>query len=109
MNERRDTAGIRDILTVLFKHKQKIVITFLAVVVVITIGTFLITPTYEAKSSLLVKFGREYLYTPEVGEGRPTPLAISSEELLNSEVQILMNHDLIEKVIDHQDRFDPLS
>lgn len=98
MNERRDT-GLRDVLTVLFKHKQKIIITFLAVVIVITGGTFLMSPTYEAKSSLLVKFGREYLYTPEVGEGRPTPMAISQEELLNSEVQILSNRDIIEKVI----------
>ncbi len=100
MNERHNLSSIRDILTVLFKHKQKIIVTFLVVVIAITLGTFLISPTYEAKSSLLVKFGREYLYTPEVGEGRPTPLAISQEELINSEVQILMNHDLIGKVID---------
>ena len=69
MNERRDLENARDILTVLFKHKQKIIITFLTVVIAITVGSLLISPTYEAKSSLLVKFGREYLYTPEVGEG----------------------------------------
>ena len=94
-----NTGSVRDILTVLFKHKQKIIITFFAVVAAVTIGTFLISPTYEAKSSLLVKFGREYLYTPEVGEGRPTPMASGQEELLNSEVQILMNHDIIGKVL----------
>lgn len=94
-----NTGSVRDILTVLFKHKQKIIITFFAVVAAVTIGTFLISPTYEAKSSLLVKFGREYLYTPEVGEGRPTLMASGQEELLNSEVQILMNHDIIGKVL----------
>ena len=97
MNE--NAGSIRDILTVLFKHKQKIIITFLSVVVAVTVGTFLVSPTYEAKSSLLVKFGREYFYTPEVGEGRPTPLTSGQEELLNSEVQILMNHDIIGKVL----------
>ncbi len=96
---RHDMKSIRDVLTVLFKHKQKIIVTFLVVVVAITIGTFLITPTYEAKSSLLVKFGREYFYTPEVGEGRPTPLSMDQEGLINSEVQIFMDQDLIRKVI----------
>jgi uncharacterized protein involved in exopolysaccharide biosynthesis len=99
MNERHDTGSVRDILTVLFKHKQKIIITFLSVVIIITIGTFLISPTYEAKSTLLVKFGREYLYTPEVGEGRPMSMTVGQEELLNSEVQILTNNEIIDKVI----------
>lgn len=97
MNEK--PGSTRDILTMLFKQKKKIIITFFAVVIVITLGTFLISPTYEASSSLLVKFGREYLYTPEVGDGRPMSMATSQEELLNSEVQILTNRDLIEKVI----------
>lgn len=89
----------RDILTILFKQKKKIVVTFFAVVIAITTITFLIPPTYEATSSLLVKFGREYLYTPEVGEGRPMTVATGQEELLNSEVHILTNRDLVEKVI----------
>lgn len=91
--------SMRDILTVLFKHKRKIIVTFLSIVIAITVGTFLIAPTYEAKSSLLVKSGREYFYTPEVGDGRPTPLSAGQEELLNSEVQILMNDDIIGKVV----------
>jgi uncharacterized protein involved in exopolysaccharide biosynthesis len=99
MSERRDLESVRDLLTVLFKHKQKIIITFLTVVIVITVGSLLVSPTYEAKSSLLVKFGREYLYTPEVGDARPTPMTLSPEELINSEVQILTNRDLIGKVI----------
>jgi uncharacterized protein involved in exopolysaccharide biosynthesis len=95
----RESGSARDILTVLFKHKQKIVAAFLVVVIAVAVGTFLTAPTYEAKSSLLVKFGREYFYTPEVGEGRPTPLSTGQEELINSEVQILTDNDLIGKVI----------
>jgi uncharacterized protein involved in exopolysaccharide biosynthesis len=96
MNEK--PGSTRDILTVLFKQKKKIIVTFFAVVIVITLGTFLIRPTYEASSSLLVKFGREYLYTPEVGDNRPMTMT-GQEELFNSEIQILTNRDLIEKVI----------
>jgi uncharacterized protein involved in exopolysaccharide biosynthesis len=90
---------MRDVLTVLFKQKRKIIVTFLVIVVGITAGTLLISPTYEAHSTLLVKFGREYLYRPEVGDARPMSPAVSQEELINSEVQILTNRDIVERVI----------
>jgi uncharacterized protein involved in exopolysaccharide biosynthesis len=97
--ERRDTGSIRDILTVLFKQKRKIIVTFLIIVIGITAATLLASPTYEARSTLLVKFGREYLYKPEVGDSRSPMAQGSQEELINSEVQILTNRDLIEQVI----------
>lgn len=97
--ENRDTGSMRDILTVLFKQKRKIIITFLIIVAGITVGTLLISPTYEARSTLLVKFGREYLYKPEVGDARSPMAQGGQEELINSEVQILTNRDLIEQVI----------
>ena len=91
------TRGLRDFLTIPFKHKYKILVTFLATVAVVTAGSFLIAPTYEAKSTLLVKFGREHIHRPEAGESAFIPL--SQEEVINSEVQILSSQDLIEKVI----------
>jgi uncharacterized protein involved in exopolysaccharide biosynthesis len=102
--EQPNQAGnLRDFLTVLFKHKETILIVFFAVIVTVTVGSFLLPPTYEAKSSLLVKFGREYIYRPEVGErgssdSRPL-IPLNQEEVINSEIQILSSRDLIEKVI----------
>ncbi|MGD0236687.1 MAG: GumC family protein [Syntrophorhabdales bacterium] len=105
IDERQDIgtqAGtLRDFLAILFKHKTKILVVFFSVVITVTVGSFLLSPTYEAKSSVLVKFGRENLYRPEVGDkgaiisvGQP-----NQEEILNSEIEILTNRDLMDKVI----------
>jgi uncharacterized protein involved in exopolysaccharide biosynthesis len=102
MNQKQDTgSSLRDFLTVLFKHKAKIATIFFATVVTVTVGSFLLTPTYEAKSTLLIKFGREYIYRPEVGDKIPAiPInPINQDETVNSELKILTTRDLIERVI----------
>jgi uncharacterized protein involved in exopolysaccharide biosynthesis len=90
--------GVRDFLSVVFKHKTKIVTVFIAVVVTVTATSFLMAPVYKAESSLLVKMGREYLNRPEVGRNEPV-MSLSQEEITNSEIQILTNRDLAEQVI----------
>ncbi len=90
--------GLREHLTVLFKHKRKILAVFVTVLATAAAAAFLMTPIYKADSSLLVKIGREYLNRPEVGENTPA-MALSQEEINNSEIQILTNRDLAEKVI----------
>lgn len=90
--------SIRDALAVLFKYKYRILILFFAVAVPVTVGSIMVPPTYEATSSLLIKFGREFIYQPEVGGGSH-PTFFHREEILNSELQILTSHDLIEKTI----------
>ena len=104
MEQQNQAISLRDFLTVLFKHKQTILIIFSAVIVTVTIGSFLLPPTYEAKSSLLVKFGREYVYRSEVGERGSSDMGPlippNQEEVINSEIQILTSRDLIDKVIE---------
>jgi uncharacterized protein involved in exopolysaccharide biosynthesis len=101
MEQERETSSLRDFLTVLFKHKSKILLIFLFTVITVSAGTFLIASVYEAKSSLLVKFGREYIYRPEVGDTKSTVSfqSFNQEEAIRSEIQILTSNDLIEKVI----------
>ena len=98
---KRDMDGLRDFLTVIFKHKVKIIAVFLAIVITAGAAVFLLPPTYQAESTLLVKFGREYIYHPVVGneQEEKDPPAISQEENVNSEINILTSQDLIEKVI----------
>lgn len=93
------SGGLRDFLTILFKHRTKVWVIFLATVLTVTIGSFLIPPTYEAKSSLMVKFGREYVNRPEVGNAQPFLMSLNQEEVVNSEIQILTSRELIEKVL----------
>ncbi len=104
--QRRDAAQqagtLRDFLTILFKHRTKMEAVFLGIVSMVIIGLALSTPTYEARSSVLIKLGREYLYQPEVGRDRTPVISLNQqnhEETINSEIQILTDRDLAEKVI----------
>lgn len=97
-NQARPVTGLREFLTVVFKYKAMILAVFVGIVVTVTAASFLISPVYQAEATILVKMGREYMNRPEVGNNAPV-MSLSQEEMLNSEIQILSNRDLIEKVI----------
>jgi uncharacterized protein involved in exopolysaccharide biosynthesis len=101
MEHEPQISGLREFLTILFKHKNKILIVFLSTFITVTAATLLQPPVYEAKSSVLVKFGREHIYQPEVGDTKQTISyqSFNQEEAISSEIQILTSKDLIEKVI----------
>ena len=65
-NQPPSPSSLRDFLYILFKRKVQILLFFFGTVCVVTIGTFLMPPTYEATSQILVKVGRENLYVPTV-------------------------------------------
>jgi uncharacterized protein involved in exopolysaccharide biosynthesis len=98
IDQQQDTGSIRDFLTVLFKHRTKILAIFFATVATVTIGSFLMSPVYEAKSSILVNVGREYIYRPEAADRGPM-VSLNQEEAVNSEINILTSRDLVESVI----------
>jgi uncharacterized protein involved in exopolysaccharide biosynthesis len=91
--------GVRDVLTVLFKRKAAIVATFCVVFGAMVVVTFALAPSYQSEAKLLVKFGRENIYRPEVGDDKTTVLQSNSEEVLNSEINILTSRDLVERVL----------
>lgn len=93
------SSSARDFLTVVFKHKAKIVTVFVAVVATALIGSFLMSPTYEAKTSLLMKIGREHLNRSDLGDNSPVNFNLRQEEVINSEIQILTNRDLLARVL----------
>lgn len=94
-------SSLRDSLHFLFKHKIQIVLFFLATVCIVTIGTLMTQPTYEAQSRILVKLGRENLYVPTLGtSGNPNPVInVNQEAQLNSELEILKSRALAEEVV----------
>ena len=99
--QRQESGNLRDLLSVLFKYYRTIVTVFVVTVCTVTLASFLVPPTYEAGSTLLVKLGRDYVYRPEVGETKiqiPQNL-IAQDEVINSEIEILRSRDLLEKVI----------
>jgi len=75
-----------------------VAVIFLSAVLAATVVSFLIPPVYEARSSLLVKSGREYVNRPETGDTGALML-LQMEEVVNSETRILSSRELIEKVL----------
>ena len=98
LNERTPTGGLREFLTVLFKHKSRIAAVLLLFVLIGLVLSFLLPPVYEARSTVLIKVGREYISNAEVGSARAL-LSLEQQEVLNSEIQIMSNRELIEKVV----------
>ena len=57
--ERYPERSLRDFLYILFRHKWKVILFFLAVMVTVTLGTFLVAEIYRAEAKLMVRIGRE--------------------------------------------------
>ena len=90
---------LQSLLQFTLRNRRRILTVFVSTVAVVMVGTFLLPKTYEATSLVLVKFGREYTYRPELGD---TPQNIpdrSRQTFVNTELQILHSQDLIESVV----------
>ena len=94
-------SSLRDILTVLFRQKYKILIFFLTVVVVVTVGTFLQPETYQSDAKILIRLGRESVtLEPTADVGKVMHVAQSREQEMNSELEILKSRDVVRGVVD---------
>jgi uncharacterized protein involved in exopolysaccharide biosynthesis len=93
---------LRELLTTLFKHKSRIATVFSLSVGIGLVASFVLPPVYEARSTVLIKVGREYFGSqagsPEGGNAR-TLLSLQQQEILNAEIQIISNRELIEQVV----------
>ncbi|WP_447964802.1 GumC family protein [Nitrospira sp. Ecomares 2.1] len=90
--------SVRDILTAIFKHKTKIITVFLLIFGIVAGYVFTLVPLYEAKTSLLLKLGREHIFRPEVGkEGQF--VKYNEDAALQSEMEIISSKDLIRRVV----------
>jgi polysaccharide biosynthesis protein PslE len=97
-----ESVNIKGILTTLFKHKQKTVVTL--VLGAILLGGYTVffpapPPSYVARSIIMVKQGREFVPVSEIGDQRlPAP---NYDAIINTEIQILTSKDLAGEVV-HQ-------
>lgn len=98
-NHEIDYFSIRDILTILFKHQREIIAIFVLFTIMSFIVTMNMTPIYQAGSSLMVKVGREHMYSAEVGDQNPK-MAFDLETLIDPEITILTSRDLSKKVVE---------
>lgn len=92
---------LRNFYNVAFRHKQKLILFFLCVMIAVALGTFLTPDSYQSDAKLLVQIGRESINldqtTPQV---QPVSIQLSREQELNSEVEILISEELAAAVVD---------
>jgi capsular exopolysaccharide synthesis family protein len=96
-------SSLRDLAYVLFRRRWAIIAVVLSTVITSTVYTLMIPSTYEAKSLVLVKPGRENIYVAAVGAPageRPTTIVQRVNEVINSEIQILKSRLLIRRVVE---------
>jgi uncharacterized protein involved in exopolysaccharide biosynthesis len=92
--------SVRDFLTILFKHRRMVLTFFVAVLVVVALGSFLMPPTYEVTATILVKKARAEI---PLAAKESAQLIINqlTEEELNSKIEILKGRQLIEEVLEN--------
>ncbi len=90
---------LREFMASAFRDGKWLLVAFLGPILLAVVLASSMAPTYETKSTLMVRLGREHIYQPEVGEANAPPIAINREETLRSELNILTSRDLQEKVI----------
>lgn len=102
MEEKQLPNTLLDLLASLRKHLFGMTVIFIGTVLLVTIYTFTQTPIYEVASSLMIRYGREYVYRSmdQVQKGDVQPLlTYQGKEVINTELEIFRSNELAEKVI----------
>lgn len=92
---------LRDLLTHAFRDRYRIALAFAIGMVLTVVASMLPSKKYTSEAALLLRLGREYIYTPEVGDAQGgAPMAYDREQTLMAEARILSSRDIKERVID---------
>jgi uncharacterized protein involved in exopolysaccharide biosynthesis len=90
---------LRDVLTIVFRHKRVVVLSFLGILTGAVLAAVLHAPEYRASTKFLIE--RERL-DPVISPGQSTPSEARSEvteEELNSEVELIESADVLRQVV----------
>jgi uncharacterized protein involved in exopolysaccharide biosynthesis len=90
----------RELFSILFKEKLKLVLVFVVLCVAVIGYSFILTPYYEATTRLLVKTGPEFQTQSDTNAPVASVPSSTKLEIVNSELQILTSRDLVAAVID---------
>jgi len=103
MEEKQSENTLLDIFACLRKYLLGMLIIFITIVLMVTILTIRQTPIYEVGSTVLVKYGREYVYRSieKVTKGDVQPqFRYNGVEVINTELEIFRSNELAAKVIE---------
>ncbi len=92
--------SLLDVLSVLFRHKWKIIACFLFMVTASVAAALLLPKTYESYAKILIRLGRENMALDPGVVGPALQLVQDRENQVNSELSILRSRSIAEKVVD---------
>lgn len=91
---------LRDILTVIFKHKKLIVLLPLVIIGVTFVGGYVWPPSFESEAKMRLTRGREVSQTdPTVMGGNAMNMIQLGPADINSEIELIHSHDLLMDVV----------
>jgi uncharacterized protein involved in exopolysaccharide biosynthesis len=89
----------RELVAVLFRQKRMVLVSFCGLFAAV-LAYGLLTPSYRSEMMILVRKGRvDPVVTPTPTQAPLLQAGEISEEELNSEVQLLLNQDILQKVV----------
>lgn len=89
----------RDILTALFRQKIKILIVFMAIFLAVGWWVYSKETLYDAKATIILKFGREHIFRPEIGDVAQI-VRFNESAAIEAERKILESKQLIRQVVE---------
>lgn len=89
---------VREIFAVIRRQARLFTAVFIGAAVLLGLVIVLQTPQFESTALLLVKVGRELIYTPEVGD-QPSISSRDKQTVINSEVAIMRAEPVIAGVV----------
>jgi len=93
--------SLRDVYFILFRHKWKMILFFLAVVVTVIVGSFCSARIYRSEAKLLVQLGRESVtLDPTATTGQIISVSQSREREIQTELAILNSQEIAKKAVD---------
>jgi uncharacterized protein involved in exopolysaccharide biosynthesis len=93
--------SLLEVLTFVFRDGRRIFLVLLSGLILTVVASLLSPKKYTSEADLLLRLGREYVYTPEVGDpNTSTPITYDREQTLLAESKILTSRDLKMAVLD---------
>ncbi len=88
----------RDIVTAFFRQKIKILIIFVVVMLSVAGWVYSQDTLYESSATIILKFGREHIFRPEVGDVGQI-VQFDRSAAIESEKKIVKSRDLVRAVV----------
>jgi uncharacterized protein involved in exopolysaccharide biosynthesis len=97
---KRSTATLKDMVAIGFRHRLLLTLSFVGMLMGTVFTALLIPRTYEAQLQILVKNERlDPVVSPEPTTLQLLSRNVDTEEVLNSEAQLLKGNDLLTRVV----------